>query len=303
VTTRSSAGLYALGAVVFSSVVLSVGSTVVVKSGSSGVVVTFWRMWAASLIWFMIVRSSGIGPHRQALRTAAPIGVIYGLNLVLFFTAVTKTRVANAEFIGTLTPLLILPFAARRLHERVSRTVIGLGALALLGVALVLFNAPQQRGANNWTGNILAFVGVITWTAYLLLSRVARSTLDTRNLMFGLTLVAAVVVTPIALVTSDIFRVSAIGWAMIAVSTIGNGIVAHSIISWSQNRVAVSTISMIQLSQPGMAAFWAWLFLGQTIRPLQGLGMVIMMIAVGAIAAEAARQHLETSRIDAAAVP
>ncbi len=287
--------LYPLIAVIGASVMLSLGSTIVVESGSPGVVLTFWRMWAASLIWFVVVRRAGVGPRRAALRKAMPVGVFYGLNLALFFSAVTTTRVANAEFIGTLTPILIVPFAAHKLRERVSRKVIVFAALALVGVAFVLFNAPSGAGENNWTGNGLAFAGVIAWSIYLLMSKDARATIDTRNLMFGLTLTAAFVVTPIALVTNDVLKVSATGWLMIALSTLGNGILAHGLVSWSQSKVPVSTISMIQLSQPGMAAFWAWLFIGQSIKPLQAVGMVIVIIAVGAIATEAARRHLASS--------
>lgn len=280
------------------SVMLSLGSTIVVKSGSPGVVLTFWRMWLASLIWFVVARYRGVGPLRSSLRKAMPVGVFYGLNLVLFFSAVTTTRVANAEFIGTLTPLLIVPFAARRLRERISRKVLVFAVLALVGVAFVLFNAPSGAGENNWAGNGLAASGVCAWAIYLLLSKDARQTIDTLNLMFGLTLTAAFVVTPIALITNDVLHVSAIGWVMIVLSTLGNGIVAHGMVSWSQAKVPVSTIAMIQLAQPGMAAFWAWLLVGQTIRPLQVLGMVVVIVAVGGIALEAARRHVEAIELE-----
>jgi drug/metabolite transporter (DMT)-like permease len=43
-------------------------------------------------------------PTAAAWRTAAVPGLFFGANIALFFTAITKTSIAHAEFIGAMTP-------------------------------------------------------------------------------------------------------------------------------------------------------------------------------------------------------
>ena len=52
-----------------------------------------------------------------------------------------------------------------------------------------------------------------------------------------------------------------------------NGLVAHGLIAWSQDKVPLSTMSLMQLSQPGMSVIWAYLLVGESIRPVQLIGM------------------------------
>ena len=71
---------------------------------------------------------------------------------------------------------------------------------------------------------------------------------------------------------------------MIALSAVVSGVAAHGLLSFVQQRVPISTIVLIQLVQPGLGAMWAWLFLGESIKPIQLLGMALVLIAVGGIA-------------------
>jgi drug/metabolite transporter (DMT)-like permease len=83
--------------------------------------------------------------------------------------------------------------------------------------------------------------------------------------------------------------VSARGWALIALMALTSGMLAHGALAWAQRRVPVSTISMMQLGQPGISTLWAFLLLGESVRPVQLVGMVVVVVAVGLIAIRAAR--------------
>ncbi len=209
---------------------------------------------------------------------------MFGINIVTFFTAVGLTRVANAEFIGTLTPVLLVPFGALMLHERVRRNVVVAGAVALTGVAIILFEAPRSWTGNNWKGNALAIASVFTWCGYLILARRVRARISTVHFMAAMNLVAAIVVTPYTLARADVLDVGARGWACILAMTALNGLLAHGLIAWSQNHVPLSTMSLMQLSQPGMSVLWAYLLVGESIRPVQLVGMALVICSVAVIA-------------------
>jgi drug/metabolite transporter (DMT)-like permease len=61
------------------------------------------------------------------------------------------------------------------------------------------------------------------------------------------------------------------------------------LLAWAQSRVAVGTISMLQLAQPGLGVLWAATLLGEAVTPVQVLGMVIVLGAVGAVAWQTTR--------------
>ncbi len=269
----------------FAVVALSAGSTMVRSTGSPGAVVAFWRMFVAAVLWHAILLVTKQRLTVAALKKSAPAGLFFGLNLTLFFTGVTKTRIANAEFIGTLAPLLVVPFASWRLGERVKPAVIAAGGAALTGVALILFLADRDVvGSHSWVGDVACIGAVITWSSYLFATKSVRQDLGVGPFMAAMSAVAAVVVFPFAASTGKLGDVSTKGWVLIAVMCVTSGLISHGLIAWAQRSVPVSTISLMQLAQPGFAVICAWVFLHEHVNAAQLVGMVVVVVAVGAIA-------------------
>jgi drug/metabolite transporter (DMT)-like permease len=274
----SQAGLFA---VVTAIVIFSLGSTFVRKAGAPGVIVAFWRLAVGTLIWQVILVVQGRRLTTADIRRAAPVGVLFGINLALFFVAATRTRIANVEFIASLTPVVVVPIAAVVFHERIRRRALlwGLGAAA--GVALLLFGAPST-GEQSWAGDLYALGAVFAWAGYLLVSRRVRATMGTSEVMAVTALVATVVLLPFAVLRGGMFSVSAEGWAYILSLAILTGTVGHGLIMWSQRRVPVSTIAILGLAQPALATTWAYFLLDETVEPIQIVGMAIVLVSLGA---------------------
>ena len=266
---------------------LSIGSTLIRKTGSPGPVVAFWRLTIAAAVWHLVAAVRHARPNLSQWRAVLPAGLCFGGDLIFFFSAVQHTRIANAEFTGTLAPVIVVPIAAWRLREKVAPRTLALGCVALTGVALILLTA--RGGAGSRRGDLLAVCAVVTWAGYLLVTRRVRQVVDTNAFMAVMSTVAAVVVAPFALATHRIASVSGKGWALITVMAIANGIVAHGALAWAQRRVPVSTTSMMQLAQPGVSTLWAFLLLGESVRLVQIAGMAIVLVAVGFIARHTAR--------------
>jgi drug/metabolite transporter (DMT)-like permease len=278
-----------LAAVLVSVLMLSGGSTLVKEAGEPGPIVAFWRLAFATVVWQAFLFARGTPLDRRTWKLAAPGGILFGLDLVLFFSAVRATRVANAEFIGTLTPVLVVPIAALALGERVRLRTIALGAVAMSGVAVILFNAPSDGTDSNLRGDLLAVFAVLTWASFFLVAKRARATIDTARFMGGMTTVAAVVVLPFAVGTGGMFSLSAKAWVLCAVLALVTGTMAHGLLVWAQGHVPVSTSSMLTLAQPGFAVMWAWLVLEESVRPIQMAGMAAVLAALGVITLSAAR--------------
>lgn len=258
------------------------------KTGSPGPVVAIWRLSIGAVLWQVVLAVRKQRLTMAALKLTILPGVLFGINLMFFFTGVTRTRIANAEFIGTLTPLFVLPFAAYRLKERIRREILLFGAVALAGVSLIVL-LGSKGGTHSWSGDALCLGAVSMWTCYLLVTKRIRPRIDTISFMSGMTLFAAITVAPFAVASGNVTDVSRTGWILIVVMAVTSGVVSHGLLAWSQQSVPVSTMSLLQLGQPGLSTFWAWLILDESVKPPQIIGMAVVLFAVGNIARIATR--------------
>ena len=58
---------------------------------------------------------------------------------------------------------------------------------------------------------------------------------------------------------------------------------AHGLIVYAQSTVPIGTISLLQVSQPALAVVWAYLVLDQTIRPIQIVGMAMVLAGLAMV--------------------
>jgi drug/metabolite transporter (DMT)-like permease len=282
----------AVGAVLLAFVGLSLGSTMAKASGAPGAVVAFWRFLIGACLWHVVVAVRGARSATartvdgEAWRAALLPGVAFGVNLSCFFSGATRTPIAHAEFISALTPLVLIPLAAVMLRERVPRAVLVCGAVALCGVMLVLSRAPS-KGASS-AGDLLVLGSMGAWIVYLLSSKSARARVGTVEFMAAMSTIACATTLPVALITAGspaaLIGLPATAWLLVAALAVTAGMVSHGLIIWAQPRVAVGTISMLQLGQPVLGVVWAAVFLGETVAPVQLLGVAIVLAALGTIA-------------------
>ena len=261
----------------------SLGSTLVKKSGIPGPTMSFWRMILTSMLWLAILR---VTEHRwitrAEIRKALVPGIVFGLNITAFFTGVTKTSVANAEFIGALTPLLLVPAGALLFKERINGRALWFGLVSFAGLMLVLFNVPATSVA-TWEGNFIIVLAMFSWAVYLLSSRRLRAEMSLPAILTAVMIVGSITVFPLALFTGNIDEVTAGSVPYIVLLTIMTGAGAHGLIVYAQQSVPVGTISILQVAQPALAVVWAYLILDQTIRPIQVVGMALVLAGLTAV--------------------
>ena len=62
---------------------------------------------------------TGVRPPPLATwKMMIPVGLCFGLNITVFFSAIPHTSIAHAEFITSLSPLLLVPAGAVFFGER-----------------------------------------------------------------------------------------------------------------------------------------------------------------------------------------
>lgn len=274
---------------------LSFNSTIAKSAKLPGPVFAFWRMFFAAVVWVAIVLYRRQRLTRAELLKVMPAGLLFGANICLFLSGVQRTRIANAEFLGTLTPLLVIPYASFRLGETVKRQTLMLGALGLTGVATIVFNSPT-KGSHRWSGDLMILGAISLWAAYLIVTRPIRAALGTTKFMAGMSVFALCTIAPVVAIHGGVTAVTwPKGWVLVFTSAMVAGVVSHGTLAWSQQRVAVSTISLLGLAQPGLGTTWGRVFLHEVVKPIQVAGMMCVLTCVGLIARRESRPAPEVN--------
>jgi drug/metabolite transporter (DMT)-like permease len=129
---------------------------------------------------------------------------------------------------------------------------------------------------------------MLTFTAYYLLNRRVRSTtvIDPIQWMAGVTLFAAIAITPVALATSspnDYRELGGVDWLYLAFVAGVVGIVGHTMMSWAHKFIPAARSSLFLLAMNVVAISAAWPIHHEPVTLLQAVGGVIVLGAVAAV--------------------
>lgn len=255
---------------------LGIGSVVAKAADVAGPVLALNRLGFAAVIYLAIFHLMGGRITVAALRASAPGGLVFGIELALFFSAIQLTTVANATMLIALQPVVILLFYSRRFGETATRRELLLSLVAVLGVGLVVFGSTDSPA---WSpmGDLLAIGALITWTLYFVYSKQARQTLGAIEYQ-GLSLIfSTIVVLPVALAFSGTVDPGPGKWWWIAamVATPGTG---HVLMNWAHPRVPLALVSEMTLVSPVIAvALAAWVLDGEALNTAQLFGMAVVL--------------------------
>ncbi len=266
-----------------------IGPIFVRKAGFSGLVFAFHRMWIAALVYLAVSKARDAWPSWHALRVSAPGGIWFAFNVATFFVAVHHTTIANATVIGALQPVTLLLLSSRLFGEHVRRADLALTAVAIAGVAVVVF-ARGADGPGDRFGDLLAFASMLGYAAYYVSSKRARTTLGTLEYQTSLTLVAVAVLGVVVLVSRQDLgapRASSWGWALAMVALPGSG---HLLTNFAHGHVRLGVLGVLTLFSPVGSVFLAWLLLDEDLNRWQLFGMAVVIASLALIVAASARR-------------
>ena len=254
-----------------------------------GLVLGFHRLWIGTVATVGVYYATGRRLSWRALRLALPGGLAFGLDIVLFFSALKHTTVANATVVGALQPLLIFLVADRMFGEAVGRRLVGWAIAAIAGVAVVVYGSA---GVPVWSvgGDLLAVAALLAWTVYFVASKRVRDDLQPLEYLSAMLLIATAAVAPLALLAGG--RLDPGGadeWAWIALLAIGSGGVGHLLLNWAHSHVELAVMSLLTLAVPVVAVVSAAMFLDEPLGWVQAAGMAVVLVALGFVAVQTAR--------------
>ena len=266
----------------------SLSNTIVKIVHIEPVAFAFWRLWLATGVMVIILLATRRRVTWAILRASAPGGVLFAFNLIFFFSALRHTGVADVLVIGALQPALTVFAAGRMFGERVTRGEV-LGILA--SVAGVLVFVLGSRSTPTWsvTGDLLAVASLLVFTAYFFVSKRARRRANSIEYMATVTVVAALVITPVALLSGQpLARVRAQDWMwlLLFVAAAQGG---HLLLAWAHNQVDITVASLLILGETPLSAVAALVVLGEPLTAVMVASGVATIACLGVVVYRATR--------------
>lgn len=250
----------------------------------NGIVLGFHRLWIGAIAVLLVFYATGGRLRRAAIRTSFWGGVLFGIDIIFFFSALKLTTVANATIVGALQPMLLMYVGARWFGEKVTAALVGLTVLAVAGAGLVAVGSASGS-SDDWSlaGDLCALAALLSWSGYFIASKRARETLSSLEYLASFLVVATVVVLPIALLAPGPFDPGAEGWWVVVVVAVLSGGVGHFLMNYAHPHIPLYLASLLTLAVPVMSTTVALLFLDEPVNAVQVAGMGVVLVAVGLV--------------------
>lgn len=279
-----SAACWGLGTVISKGILSNLKPlTVLVIQLSSSV--TF--LWTLTLIQSSPKDWQRLAPSTW-LKLGFPGWLEPGLSYTFGLIGLTTTTASNAALIGTTEPVIILGLAGFLLKERIRPVLLGLSGIALCGVVLTI-GGEMRSSPNSAIGDLLILIGTFCGALYAVLSRSGVAVVNALALAaiqqsFGLLWVILAWFSFEARHFESFSNISITTWAI----TILSGIVQYALAFWlylqAIQKLPVSVAAQFLSLIPIFGMCGAYLFLGERLSLLQGLGGLLVIGAVLGIA-------------------
>ena len=256
--------------------------------------VAAWRLGLAAIVVTPFALYDIFRPQRRPVRATSPAepqqwgwalaaGFCLAAHFATWVTSLEYTSVASSAALVTTNPLwigLFTYYATRELPKR--QFMIGMG-ISLLGSFLIFLSDSQYSasGENTTLGNSLALLGALFFSAYLLIGRRLRARLSLSVYVWLAYGIAACFLFISAVFSGQpLLGFSAMGWWALLGMTLGPQLIGHTSYNWALKHVSPALVAVVTLGEPVGGAIMAFIFLGESIGPLQGVGFVLLLMGI-----------------------
>lgn len=216
------------------------------------------------------------GMTRRQVWLSAASGIFLALHFVTWFTSLKYTSIASSVVLVTTQPLFVVIGSFLFFRERVPGKALYGGALAFIG-SVVIAATDFQVGGDAFIGDLLAIVGAVMVSGYLLIGRKIRGDVPLPAYTFVTYGASAIALAGAALVAGlPFYPYPQQDWLIFVALALVCTILGHTVFNWVLRYVQASVVSVSVLGEPLGAILWAAVFLGEnpTVRQAIGGGII-----------------------------
>ncbi len=244
----------------------------------------FHRLFLAlPVLWLWLSAQRGEGRAPRTVReflSLALAGLLFAADLAVWHWSIHLTSVANATLLANFAPVFVTFGAWLLFRERITVTFLAALALGLSGVAVLMGDSLSLDG-RRLAGDGLGLLTAVFYGGYILAVSRLRRRFSTATIMAWSGSVTCLALLPVALMSGEeILPATAYGWGVLIALALISHAGGQSLIAYALAHLSAGFSSVSLLLQPVIAAFLAWVMLAEPLRHVQGLGAVIILLAI-----------------------
>jgi drug/metabolite transporter (DMT)-like permease len=270
--------------------VLAVSSAAILISlaraqGVPALAIAALRMSIAAIV---VVPIALVGCRREISRLrrtdillAVCSGILLAMHFGFWISSLDTTSVMSSVVLVSTNPVFVGLASALLLRERPSLgAMLGI-AVAVVGGAVIGLADLRLGGGASVRGDVLALLGALAVSGYLLIGRRLRRGMSLR-LYIGITyLTAAISLLATAAITSTrLFGYPTGGYLWVLLLAAGPQLLGHSSYNWALKYVTATFVTVTLLAEPIGATVLAIPILGQVPAPVRLAGGALILAGV-----------------------
>ena len=91
------------------------------------------------------------------------------INMLLFYKGISMTSAINGSIIMTLTPVLVLLWAALLIKEKITKLKVAGILIGMIGAIIIFYQPNAIISSGNWKGDVLVFLNAFVYASYLVI--------------------------------------------------------------------------------------------------------------------------------------
>jgi drug/metabolite transporter (DMT)-like permease len=270
--------------------------------GMPSLTIAAMRMGLAALILLPIagprLRSDLPLLARNHLRLALISGACLAVHFWSWIASLAYTSVASSTVLVTTNPIWVGLASLLLLRERLPAASLAGIALSIAGTGLIFASDTQPGAGATYPaprfGNMLALVGAVSASAYLLIGRTLRSRLSLLSYVWLAYATSAVLLWAAAFASGTaLLGFSLFAYALVLALAVGPQLLGHTAFNWSLRHLSATFVALSILGEPVGSALLAYFIFGERLATLQLAGFLLILVGIF-VAARAERRAQPT---------
>ena len=247
--------------------------------------IAFYRLAIASI--FILPLSSflrntnGLNQIRlQDTLMCLAASVAISIHFVAWIASLEYTSVASSVILVTTSPLIVAFLSKLFFQENLHKNVYVGIALGLIGAVVLTGGDSRLEGRELW-GDLLAFIGALSFAFYLILGKRVRTRLNNLDYTSFVFLSASVMLFVISVIANQpLWNFDSKSIIFIVTLAIIPQLIGHSSITWALGSVRATLVSVAIMAEPVGAILLAWLILNEHPSLANLIGGLIILSGI-----------------------
>lgn len=218
--------------------------------------------------------------NRKQIATIVLAGAFLAGDLTLWNSSFSYTSVANANLLVNLTPFTVIPVSYFLFKEKMTPKFLFGCLVTLIGV-LVLMANKVSMSPDRLLGDSLSLGSSVFYAMFMITVYKLRDSVTSTIIMFISAFGTLLVLATVIFFTEGFYVPQNFGelWPLLALALVSQ-ILGQGLLAYCLGKVNACLSSLITLSQPVVAALYAWVIFNENLNLQTVIAILITLTGV-----------------------